>query len=200
MTDAREAMRIGLRSRLEAHRPADSRESEALRSIMAFLAAERDPFSRHNPRGHVTGSAVVCDAAGSRFLLVRHVRLGRWLQPGGHAQAADRSVLETAMREAREETGVADLEAPLGDEVLHVDVHEVPAGGAEPAHRHYDVRYLVSAPRALSAGGRWAGDGAEVVGVGWFDAGELDALALDESLRRAIDRAAETLRRRSLGA
>ena len=194
MTGAGEAMRRGLRARLEAHRPADAREAEALRAILSFLAAEGDPFSRHNPRGHITGSAVVCDAAGSRFLLVRHVRLGRWLQPGGHARAEGRTVLETAMREAGEETGVAGLEAPLGDEVLHVDVHEIPGRGAEPAHRHYDVRYLVAAPLAAPAG-RWAGDGSEVSGVGWFDAGELEALALDHSLRRAIARASEALRR-----
>jgi 8-oxo-dGTP pyrophosphatase MutT (NUDIX family) len=186
-------MRSALRASLQAHRPADAREAEALRAILEFLSAEEDPFGRENPRGHVTGSAVVCDAAGSRFLLVRHVRLGRWLQPGGHTQRGDRSVLATAMREAREETGVHDLEAPLGEAVLHVDVHEIPARGAEPAHWHYDIRYLVTARAPATATGQWAGDGAEVSGVGWFDDGEVAALALDESLRRALRRAAAVL-------
>ena len=126
-----------------ALRAADAREAESLARIRRFLAAPHDPFERDNPEGHVTGSAVVARPDGSAFLLVLHRKLGRWLQPGGHTEESDASVFDTALREAREETGLAAFEVPLEDAILDVDVHPIPARGRDAAHLHFDVRYLL---------------------------------------------------------
>jgi 8-oxo-dGTP pyrophosphatase MutT (NUDIX family) len=117
-------------------------EHESLDRLRRFVAAPHDPFARENPVGHVTGSAIIARPDGSAFLLVHHRKLGRWLQPGGHTEESDASVYDSALREVREETGIAALEAPLGRRIFDVDVHPIPAHGRDPEHSHFDVRFL----------------------------------------------------------
>src|SRR5919106_547396 len=86
-------------------------------------------------------------AAGDRVLLLHHRKLGRWLQPGGHADPGESSGETVALREAREETGLAGLNLhPQAPRPFDVDVHDIPARGGEAAHQHLDLRYLVVAP------------------------------------------------------
>lgn len=107
-----------------------------------FVAAHADCFERTCVPGHVTGSAWLLSPDGDRALLTHHRKLGRWLQLGGHSDG-DPDTLAVALREAREESGlpVAVLDAAIFD----LDVHGIPARGAEPAHLHYDVRFLLGA-------------------------------------------------------
>lgn len=139
-----------------------------------------DPFDRDRDPFHVTGSAIVVDGAGA-VLLHRHVRLGRWLQPGGHVETGE-DVHEAARRETLEETGVDTRHPDGAPELLHVDVHEGPLG-----HVHLDVRWL------LEAAGP---DGAVLLpDAAWFVPEEARALA-DRSLGDALD----ALARRRTGA
>jgi 8-oxo-dGTP pyrophosphatase MutT (NUDIX family) len=129
---------------LARHAPSDPREQESLAWMRRFVGAPEDPFARDNLEGHVTASAVVTRPDASAFLLVFHRKLLRWLQPGGHVEAADRSAFEAALREAREETGIAVFQTPFSDAILDVDVHAIPARGRDSAHFHFDLRYLVT--------------------------------------------------------
>jgi len=58
--------------------------------------------------GHVTTSAIILTSDHSQVLLIDHVVIGRWLQPGGHYEPAELFHLSAA-REAREETAVSGL-------------------------------------------------------------------------------------------
>ncbi|MFF7383598.1 NUDIX domain-containing protein [Streptomyces griseoluteus] len=75
---------------------------------------------------------------------VRHNIFREYLLPGGHLEAEDESLMDVALRELREETGIAAGVAPLSPRPVHIDVHDIPANDAEgePAHQHADVRYL----------------------------------------------------------
>ncbi|MDO8368630.1 MAG: NUDIX domain-containing protein [Saprospiraceae bacterium] len=68
----------------------------------------------------------------------------RWLQPGGHADNTDASLVETARREAMKECGISELSL-LSPDIFDVDIHVIPERGQEPAHLHYDLRFLFSA-------------------------------------------------------
>ncbi|WP_066476142.1 NUDIX domain-containing protein [Bosea sp. WAO] len=111
--------------------------------------AERDTFP-----GHVTTSAFVLSPDHARILLIDHVVIGRWLQPGGHYEPAPH-FHESAAREAVEETGVAGLVLHpwhRGDDLpFAIDSHEVPGkpSRGEPAHIHHDLQYLFLADPAL---------------------------------------------------
>src|SRR5262245_40158989 len=173
----------GLRERLERHVPADGKEASDLAEILAFVDGHPDPFDRGISEGHLTGSAIVVSAAGDRVLLLHHRKLGRWLQPGGHAEPGEREGEVVALREAREETGIQGLALhPGAPRPLDVDVHPIPARGAEPAHRHLDLRYLAVAP----SDARLRRQAAEARALRWFTWDELASADLDPGLRRAL--------------
>jgi 8-oxo-dGTP pyrophosphatase MutT (NUDIX family) len=170
---------------LASHAPADPQEAEALGRIRRLLAAPADPFARDNPEGHITGSAVVARPDGSAFLLVHHRKLRRWLQPGGHTEESDFSVFETALREAREETGIRSFDASRSGSILDVDVHAIPAHGRDPAHFHHDIRYLLTSDETLHS------DNAEDPArpMRWMTLEEARSRGADASLLRALEKA-----------
>jgi 8-oxo-dGTP pyrophosphatase MutT (NUDIX family) len=142
-----------LLEQLARHRPSDDKEARDLAAIVALVNREGDPFRRtlYEP-GHLTGSAFVLDAREENLLMLHHARLNRWLQPGGHGEPGESDPWRVALREATEESGIEGLVPhPRAPIPLDVDVHPIPAkvkGGAtvEPAHAHFDVRYLFVAP------------------------------------------------------
>lgn len=150
---------------LRAYAPAEPTQ-EALRArFLDHLGTHADGWSRACPGAHLTASALVCAPDASRVLLVRHRKLGRWLQTGGHLEPADPGLAAAALREASEESGLPGLRLRPG--VLHLDAHEVPCGPVRPCF-HLDVRYLVLADPAAAPA---ASDESDE--VRWFAAGEL---------------------------
>jgi 8-oxo-dGTP pyrophosphatase MutT (NUDIX family) len=181
-----EAEKARLTLALAAHVAADAAEAEDRRRILAFVSRHANPFDRRIREGHLTGSAVILSARGAKTLLVHHRKLERWLQPGGHADPDEASGEAVALREAREETGIAALALhPRAPRPLDLDVHTIPARGDEPPHEHHDLRYLVLAPEAtlLTRAERESND------LRWFTWSELPALGLDAGLRRALEKA-----------
>lgn len=178
-----------LRRLLEAHAPADAREHEHTHSILRLLADTAQPFSREQyAPGHVTASAFVLDPEARELLLILHGKLGLWLQPGGHVDPEDANVLESARREVREEVSICELSV-VGSGLLDVDVHAIPARGAQMAHAHFDVRFLFKASaRAFRAGSdakdaRWVPISALLANSG---APERAQYPSDESVMRAV--------------
>ena len=114
-----------------------------------FLA-RNDPAqrtSRANFDGHITASAFVLSGDRAGLLLVRHKSLDRWLQPGGHVESGDASLLAAAYREILEETAIPAAELTRltdGEVPFDLDSHPIPANPrkGEPAHTHHDFRYL----------------------------------------------------------
>ncbi len=110
--------------------------------MLELLTTAGDPFSRdHFEPGHFTASGFVLSPDGDSVLLVLHRKLGRWLQPGGHVDPEDGDLFVAACREVAEETGVSGLKHVDG--VFDVDIHPIPARKIEPAHEHFDVRFLM---------------------------------------------------------
>jgi 8-oxo-dGTP pyrophosphatase MutT (NUDIX family) len=175
-----------LASLLAAFVPSDDKERADLEAMRGFAGSLGEPFSRSQWPAHFTGSAMVVSPDGARVCLVMHAKLNRWLQPGGHADAVDGGSMEqTALREAREETGLDVKLQPGAPAPFDVDVHVIPARKADPEHRHLDVRYLVVAanPEAL------AHDPNESHGAQWLGWDEAIARADEAPLRRMLGKA-----------
>jgi 8-oxo-dGTP pyrophosphatase MutT (NUDIX family) len=179
---------MALLASLRQHHAEDAAERASLGEIVAFVeaAGERDPFDRSLPAAHLTGSAFVLSSDGASVLLLHHTKLGRWLQPGGHAEPGEDRGEDIALREAMEETGIPSLRLhPDAPRPFDVDVHVIPARKGEPAHKHLDLRYLVRAPENATLS---PAEG-ESRQVGWFRWAELEGLGLDGGLRRALAKA-----------
>ncbi len=128
-------------SPLGRYKPADARDRAAWAEINAFIAAEPEAFGANPRTSHVTGSAFVLDPARARVLLTHHRKLDRWLQLGGHCDGVE-DVRFVALREAYEESGLPRIDL-VSPDIFDVDIHPIPATTTQPAHRHYDVRFLM---------------------------------------------------------
>ncbi|MBN2003006.1 MAG: NUDIX hydrolase [Anaerolineae bacterium] len=116
-------------------------ERRCVERFRQFITANVACFERSCAGGHVTGSAWMVNRAGTHTLLTHHRKLQRWLQLGGHADG-HANILEVALREAREESGIIEL-APVSPMIFDLDIHRIPARNGEPEHAHYDVRFAI---------------------------------------------------------
>jgi 8-oxo-dGTP pyrophosphatase MutT (NUDIX family) len=117
-------------------------EEPFIHEFLELLKSDRCYHRDYLP-GHITGSAWIVNEGKSRVLLVHHKNLNKWLQPGGHADG-DENVLNVAIREANEETGVLGL-AQKNKGIFDLDIHPIPARKGFPDHLHFDVRFLFEA-------------------------------------------------------
>lgn len=166
---------------LRLYRAADAAEAHHHRAVLDLLSYGVEPFSRTQyVPGHVTGSAFIVDPSTKRLLLHHHKRLDRWLQMGGHLEPGE-SVLQAALREGSEESGLRDLQM-MSDGVFDIDVHDIPAAKGEPDHLHFDIRYVVrtSQPESIMI------DRAESNELAWVDLDRAVSLMNEAASTRAV--------------
>jgi 8-oxo-dGTP pyrophosphatase MutT (NUDIX family) len=128
---------------LSQWRPVDPGQESLRQAYLGFLAAREDSCLRSCAAGHLTASAVVLDGSGDNVLLTLHPRVGKWLQLGGHCEPTDTGLVEAALREATEESGIDGLK--IDPTPVHLDVHPITCSLGVPT-RHFDVRFAVYAP------------------------------------------------------
>ncbi|HAN31188.1 MAG TPA: hypothetical protein DCQ06_06275 [Myxococcales bacterium] len=84
---------------LDRHHGADALERSHLQAMRRLANMPGDPTRRdYWDPGHFTASAFVVSPDRSSLLLIKHKKLGRWLQPGGHIEAEDTTVESAARR------------------------------------------------------------------------------------------------------
>ncbi len=137
---------------------------------------------------HYTATVVVLNPDASKILLLHHRKFGMWMPPGGHQQAGE-NLLETAIREVQEETGL-DITAYLGAPRA-VDDHawalplpnyffeeKINAHGSEPEHYHLDAIFVAKIPEQAVVHAA-----AESHGIGWFTVEQLSDLPMFDNVR-----------------
>ncbi|EPX78019.1 NUDIX hydrolase [Salipiger mucosus] len=156
--------------------------SAALRTALFLTSEGVGGFSRTMRRGHVTASGFVVSPDRKQVLLLHHRKLGRWLQPGGHCDG-NTDVIAVARREIREETGMGDIRL-VSNSIFDIDAHEIPARRNEPAHIHYDIRFLFE---AMPSDGLVRNN--ESTAIEWVETSEMERLTGDPAVlvaRRAL--------------
>ncbi len=163
---------------LSEHQAFNAHEQRMLERLTDFVSAHENFYSRDLLIGHITASAWIVDESFSSALLLHHGKLNKWLQPGGHIED-DADILSASIREAREETGI-DVN-PHSEKIFDVDIHEIPARPNEPAHFHYDIRFLliadIAAPLLVSS---------ESKDLAWVELNEIEKLTQEESVLRMV--------------
>ena len=171
--------RNSLLEKLSVYTPYDEHEAAMARALREFVAANSNCFERSLQIGHITGSAWIVDRDRTHALLTHHRKLNKWLQLGGHADG-DPDILRVALREALEESNLDSIQ-PISENIFDVDIHVIPARGAEPEHLHYDVRFLLqadgNAPLTVSEESR---------SLAWIPLDEITRVNPEESIARMV--------------
>jgi 8-oxo-dGTP pyrophosphatase MutT (NUDIX family) len=128
---------------LEVYHPDDSLEKKYKNQILEFITNNQVIFGKENKTGHITGSSWVTNNSKNKALLCYHRKLNKWLQLGGHSDE-DENIFDTAIREAREESGLLSLKV-LSEKIFDIDIHFIPGFGEENGHLHYDIRFIFEA-------------------------------------------------------
>jgi 8-oxo-dGTP pyrophosphatase MutT (NUDIX family) len=128
---------------LKKLQPFNQEETQFKQQMIEFITQNPDCFERSLLIGHITGSAWIVDKSRQFTLLTHHRKLDKWFQTGGHCDG-DSDVLNVAMKEAMEETGLTNIQT-ISNEIFDIDIHQIPERKGVPQHLHYDVRFLLEA-------------------------------------------------------
>jgi 8-oxo-dGTP pyrophosphatase MutT (NUDIX family) len=133
------SLHAGALALLEGWIPEDDDQEVLRRRFVRHLRKHPDGMLRVCRPAHITASTLVVSRFADEVMLVLHGKAGRWFQFGGHCEETDASLLDAALRELREESGLSEL--VLDPDPVHLDAHPVPF--CEPGGSvHLDVRFL----------------------------------------------------------
>lgn len=167
------------RAAIGDYQPSDARELGFRQRMLELLALPAPTSRQQFVPGHLTASAFVLSPERDAVLLILHKKLQLWLQPGGHIEPNDASLLAAARREVAEEVGLVLPESVTGA-VFDLDIHRIPARKDEPAHEHFDVRFCFHSPSLAFV------TNDEVVDARWAPLSEIDRVTSDESVLRVV--------------
>ena len=138
---------MNLLSALDAYRPWNQQEERDCEELRRRLRSGEDLYGRDNLSAHLTASAWVVSPDRTRVLLAYHNLYDSWAWLGGHVDG-ERDLLAVALREVREESGLAEVRPVSEDiysvEILAVNGHEK-NGQYVPSHLHLNVTFLLEA-------------------------------------------------------
>lgn len=121
-------------------------EAPGLLALADQLRDDATIDARSNMRGHLTSSMLVLNVTRTAVLLIHHKLYSKWIPAGGHAEGLLQRLLQSALRELEEETGLVDvaLTTQLFDAPLDIDTHAIPArpSKGEGPHWHHDYMFL----------------------------------------------------------
>jgi 8-oxo-dGTP pyrophosphatase MutT (NUDIX family) len=155
-------------------------EKTLLTEPVELLARGKNFASRRNFDMHVTVGALL--TRGEEILLVGHLAYGIPLQPGGHLEPTDTTLIDAAVRELAEETGIdPDAVVAVSQDPVYVEFGRVPARPQkdEPEHFHLDLGYAFT-----TTGDVGSLQESEVTSAAWYRLDEAERL-VGSRIRRA---------------
>jgi 8-oxo-dGTP pyrophosphatase MutT (NUDIX family) len=183
---AHRRLRDDATARLAAWSAPDDAQDRLRQHFLEHVLAHEDATAKDGPPAHLTASVIVLSPDGRSALLTHHRRARQWFQFGGHLEPGDVSLWHAATREAREESGLQDLQVLA--EIVQLDRHDLD-GDFGRCRAHLDVRFVAVAPEGTDHA---VSD--ESLDVRWWPVDGLPAGTRDE-LRPLVDAALRITRR-----
>ncbi|MGL6105852.1 NUDIX hydrolase [Romboutsia sp.] len=133
--------------KLESYIPLNEQEEKDKEIILDFIEKNENVLTRENEVAHVTSSGFIVNKNRDKVLMIHHNIYKSWGWTGGHADG-DSNLLEVAIKEAKEETGVENI-IPATEEICCIDILPVKAhvkkGKYVAPHLHLSVAYVLVA-------------------------------------------------------
>lgn len=139
-----------LKEQIERYTPSCEQEERDKAIILKYFEAFDDVLTRNNEIGHFSASAWAVNKDRTKVLMIYHNIYNSWAWTGGHADGEE-NLLDVAVRELKEETGVKNINVVsddiLGIDVLHVERH-IKRGKFISSHMHLNLTYLIEVDEA----------------------------------------------------
>lgn len=136
---------MNLKEQIENYKPYNEQEEKDKQTILQYMENFDDVLTRNNEFGHFTASSWVVNKERTKVLMIYHNIYQSWAWTGGHADG-EADLLNVAIRELKEETGVTDVKVLSPDifslEIICVNGH-VKRGKYVSSHVHLNVTYLL---------------------------------------------------------
>ena len=138
---------MDLKSEIEKYIPYNEQEKCDKELMLEYIDTFEDVLTRENKLCHFTASNWIVNKERTKILMIYHNIYESWAWTGGHADG-DSNLLNVALKEAREETGLKNLKV-LSDgifslQILTVDSH-MKRGKFVSSHLHLDCCFLLEA-------------------------------------------------------
>lgn len=136
-----------LREQIEKYIPENRTEEKDKEVILKYIDTFDNILERSNEFAHFTVSSWIVNNDFTKVLLIYHNIYDAWAWTGGHCDG-DSYLLEVAIKEAKEETGVENIRPLSNDivslEILTVESHEKRDKIIAP-HLHLNTTFLFQA-------------------------------------------------------
>lgn len=140
-----------LRQQIEHYEPFNEQEESDRRLILRYMDIFPDLLTRENEMAHFTASCWIANHDQTKVLMAYHNLYRSWAWLGGHADGEE-DLLQVALREANEESGITGIRPQTKDifslEILGVDAHRK-RGRHVSSHLHLNVTYFFYADDTL---------------------------------------------------
>lgn len=164
--------------------------------ILDYIEQFKDNIlTRENEVAHMTSSSMIFNKDKSKIIMVHHNIYNTWAWTGGHADG-DGDLLNVAIKEAKEETGLENVRA-IDNKIVSIDI--LPVWGHikrnkyVSSHLHLNVTYALEA----SEDEQLVINEMENSGVKWINIDDISDYSNEEYLigvyKKIIDRVAQGL-------
>ncbi len=170
-----------LKAEIAKLKPFNEQEEMDKSFMLEFIQNNEDYLTRENRVGHFTASNWIVNKDRTKVLMIYHNIYHSWAWTGGHADGEE-NLLNVALREAKEETGIQDMKLLYDGiyslEVLTVNGH-VKRGKYVSSHLHLNCSFLWEASEEEAI--RMKAD--ENSGVKWVPIEEAVLLSTEENMK-----------------
>lgn len=134
-----------LKEKIEKYIPYNEQEKNDKKIMLQYLEQFDNILTRENEFAHFTASSWVVNKKKTKILMVYHNIYQSWAWTGGHADG-ESDLLQTAIRELKEETGVQNVKI-LDDNIFSLEAicvnGHVKKGKYVSSHVHLNLTYLL---------------------------------------------------------
>ncbi len=152
--------------------PSNDQELSDKKVIIDYIENFRhNILTRENEIAHMTSSGLILNNSLDKILMIHHNIYNTWTWTGGHADG-DSNMLEIAVKEAKEETGLERIR-PYSEKMASLDIltvnGHVKRGKYVSAHLHLNTSYVLIADEKE----KLVVNEDETSGVGWVNVDQL---------------------------
>ena len=134
-----------LKEKIEKYLPYNEQEEQDKKVMLKYIEKFSDILTRKNEFAHFTASSWILNKQRTKVLMIYHNIYKSWAWTGGHSDG-ESNLLNVAIREAKEETGIKNVKPILDDiyslEIICVNGH-VKKGKYVSSHVHLNITYLL---------------------------------------------------------